>query len=214
MPHPHAHPLTPARPRPRLPRATRPPSPPAARRPPGGQGRAQSLGRPPGALALPHRRPAARDLALRADHSQWQRHGRYHPESNRHPGKMLPALARRAIETYSDPGDLVLDPMCGIGTTLVEAIHLRPPRARRRARAPVGETRARQHPATPATTAPASPRASSKATRRTSPVCSPATPDGRARGRRPDPHLPAVRLPGRGCRQRKPQERTRPDPPR
>jgi modification methylase len=55
--------------------------------------------------------------------SQWQRHGRYMPESNRHPGKMLPALARRAIETYSDPGDLILDPMCGIGTTLVEAIH-------------------------------------------------------------------------------------------
>lgn len=55
--------------------------------------------------------------------SQWQRHGRYLPESNRHPGKMLPALARRAIESYSDPRDLVLDPMCGIGTTLVEAIH-------------------------------------------------------------------------------------------
>jgi modification methylase len=36
---------------------------------------------------------------------------------------MLPALARKAIETYSEPGDLVLDPMCGIGTTLVEAIH-------------------------------------------------------------------------------------------
>jgi DNA modification methylase len=36
---------------------------------------------------------------------------------------MLPALARRAIEAYSEPGDLVLDPMCGIGTTLVEAIH-------------------------------------------------------------------------------------------
>lgn len=33
---------------------------------------------------------------------------------------MLPALARRAIEEYSNPGDLVLDPMCGIGTTLVE----------------------------------------------------------------------------------------------
>ena len=55
--------------------------------------------------------------------SQWQRHGRYLPESNRHPGKMLPALARRAIETYSDPDDLILDPMCGIGTTLVEATH-------------------------------------------------------------------------------------------
>jgi modification methylase len=37
---------------------------------------------------------------------------------------MLPALARRAIKAYSDPGDLVVDPMCGIGTTLVEAIHL------------------------------------------------------------------------------------------
>lgn len=55
--------------------------------------------------------------------SQWQRHGRYLPASNRHPGKMLPALARRAIESYSNPGDLILDPMCGIGTTLVEAIH-------------------------------------------------------------------------------------------
>jgi modification methylase len=56
--------------------------------------------------------------------SQWQRHGRYLPESNRHPAKTLPELARRAIETYSRPGDLVLDPMCGIGTTLVEAAHL------------------------------------------------------------------------------------------
>ena len=37
---------------------------------------------------------------------------------------MLPELARRAITAYSDPGDLVVDPMCGIGTTLVEAIHL------------------------------------------------------------------------------------------
>ena len=56
--------------------------------------------------------------------SQWQRHGRYLSESNRHPGKMLPALARHAISAYSEPGDLVVDPMSGIGTTLVEAIHL------------------------------------------------------------------------------------------
>ena len=55
--------------------------------------------------------------------SQWQRRGRYLPASNRHPAKMLPTLARRAIETYSDPGDVVLDPMCGIGTTVIEAIH-------------------------------------------------------------------------------------------
>lgn len=53
-----------------------------------------------------------------------QRRGRYLPESREHPGRMLPALARRAIETYTAPGDLVIDPMCGIGTTLVEAIHL------------------------------------------------------------------------------------------
>ncbi len=53
-----------------------------------------------------------------------QRRHRYLPESSAHPGKMLPALAREAIRRYSQPGDLVLDPMCGIGTTLVEAIHL------------------------------------------------------------------------------------------
>jgi DNA modification methylase len=53
-----------------------------------------------------------------------QRRGRYLPASTAHPGKMLPALAREAIGRYSRPGELVLDPMCGIGTTLVEAIHL------------------------------------------------------------------------------------------
>jgi DNA modification methylase len=37
---------------------------------------------------------------------------------------MLPALARQAISSYSNPGELLLDPMCGIGTTLVEATHL------------------------------------------------------------------------------------------
>lgn len=36
---------------------------------------------------------------------------------------MLPALARTVIERYTRPGDLVVDPLCGIGTTLVEAIH-------------------------------------------------------------------------------------------
>lgn len=53
-----------------------------------------------------------------------QRRGRYLPESTAHPGKMLPELARRAITAYTDPGDVVVDPMCGIGTTLVEAAHL------------------------------------------------------------------------------------------
>ena len=53
-----------------------------------------------------------------------QRRGRYLPSSTAHPGKMLPALAREAIGRFTRPGELVLDPMCGIGTTLVEAIHL------------------------------------------------------------------------------------------
>ena len=37
---------------------------------------------------------------------------------------MLPAIAATAIARYTEPGDLVADPMCGIGTTLVEAVHL------------------------------------------------------------------------------------------
>ena len=46
------------------------------------------------------------------------------PPSTAHPAKMLPAIAATAIARYTQPGDLVADPMCGIGTTLVEAIHL------------------------------------------------------------------------------------------
>ena len=53
-----------------------------------------------------------------------QRRGRYLPESTAHPAKMLPAIAATAITRYTEPGDLVADPMCGIGTTLVEAVHL------------------------------------------------------------------------------------------
>ncbi|MBA3736780.1 MAG: site-specific DNA-methyltransferase [Actinobacteria bacterium] len=53
-----------------------------------------------------------------------QRQGRYLPASTAHPAKMLPELARQAIAAYSDVGELVLDPMCGTGTTLVEAVHL------------------------------------------------------------------------------------------
>jgi modification methylase len=56
--------------------------------------------------------------------SRAQRSGRYLPVSGAHPAKMLPAIARTAIEAYTAPGDMVCDPMCGIGTTLVEAVHL------------------------------------------------------------------------------------------
>lgn len=53
----------------------------------------------------------------------WQRRGRYFPATTAHPAKMLPALAATAITSYTTPGELVLDPMCGIGTSLVEAVH-------------------------------------------------------------------------------------------
>ncbi|OXR45177.1 Modification methylase DpnIIB [Nocardia cerradoensis] len=50
--------------------------------------------------------------------------GRYHPDSVKHPAKMLPAIVAHAVQAYTRPGDLVLDPMCGIGTTLIESLHL------------------------------------------------------------------------------------------
>src|SRR5580700_4120979 len=53
--------------------------------------------------------------------AQWQRAGRYLPDCTRHPGKMLPELARRIVTEYSDPGALVVDPLAGIGTTVAEA---------------------------------------------------------------------------------------------
>jgi hypothetical protein len=37
---------------------------------------------------------------------------------------MLPTVAQHAISTYTAPGDLVIDPLAGVGTTLVEATHL------------------------------------------------------------------------------------------
>jgi hypothetical protein len=42
----------------------------------------------------------------------------------RYPARFSPRLARAAIEIFTEPGDVVLDPFCGGGTTLVEAISL------------------------------------------------------------------------------------------
>ena len=56
--------------------------------------------------------------------SRHQRAGRYTKESIAHPAKMLPSIANHAIATYTQPGQVVLDPMCGIGTTISEAARL------------------------------------------------------------------------------------------
>jgi modification methylase len=78
--------------------------------------------------ARPRPRPApALELSVWATAQQdarTQRRGRYLPASTAHPAKMLSAIAATAITRYTQPGDLVADPMCGIGTTLVEAIQL------------------------------------------------------------------------------------------
>jgi len=37
------------------------------------------------------------------------------------PGKFIPQIPRYMIQRFSNPGDVVLDPFCGSGTTLVEA---------------------------------------------------------------------------------------------
>jgi modification methylase len=88
---------------------------------------------------MPHRPPAGPDAVVQGSETLrelpmtvWptaqqvaatQRRGRYIPESTAHPAKMLPAIARHVITTFTAPGDLVADPMCGMGTTLVEAVH-------------------------------------------------------------------------------------------
>jgi DNA modification methylase len=42
----------------------------------------------------------------------------------RYPARFSPIFAREAIKTFTMPGDFVLDPFCGGGTTLVEALSL------------------------------------------------------------------------------------------
>ncbi|MCC3762635.1 hypothetical protein K3N28_06065 [Glycomyces sp. TRM65418] len=41
---------------------------------------------------------------------------------NAHPAKMWPHIATTAIARYSKAGDTILDPMCGVGTSVIEAI--------------------------------------------------------------------------------------------
>lgn len=74
--------------------------------------------------AARHRVRPASVLCTAQSPSRSQRAGRYLPETIAHPGRMLPAIARHIIEAYTEPHELVFDPMCGIGTTMIEAMHL------------------------------------------------------------------------------------------
>jgi len=46
----------------------------------------------------------------------------YHPDTIEHMARTKPWIMRRIIETYTNKWEWVLDPMCGVGTTLVEAL--------------------------------------------------------------------------------------------
>ncbi|MFA5261208.1 MAG: DNA methyltransferase [Candidatus Omnitrophota bacterium] len=47
--------------------------------------------------------------------------GTWATHNNKYRGNFAPQLARNVIETYSQPGEVILDPMAGGGTTLIEA---------------------------------------------------------------------------------------------
>ena len=53
-----------------------------------------------------------------------QREWFYCKESMSHPAKMPTYLAQAIILTYTQKGDFILDPMTGIGTTVIEAVKL------------------------------------------------------------------------------------------
>ena len=50
----------------------------------------------------------------------------YTSESVQHPAKMDISLTRWILENYCEDGDIVLDPMCGIATTLIEGMRMFP----------------------------------------------------------------------------------------
>ena len=68
------------------------------------------------------------DFSDRQSDLDWSFSGFSRPQTNafshnyhRYPAKFIPQIVRRLIEQYTSPGDLVVDPFGGCGTTLVEA---------------------------------------------------------------------------------------------
>ena len=61
-----------------------------------------------------------KDEFLRAIHDRSKVSGLTH-DFYRHPARYSPAFARTAIKMFTNPGELILDPFMGGGTTLVEA---------------------------------------------------------------------------------------------
>lgn len=53
-----------------------------------------------------------------------QRDDWYSHSAGAHPAKTWPQTARHAVAAFSKPGQVVVDPMCGIGTVVIEAARL------------------------------------------------------------------------------------------
>jgi hypothetical protein len=53
-----------------------------------------------------------------------QRVSQFPHDIYRYPARFSPGFAREAIDVFTRSGDLVIDPFCGGGTTLVEALSL------------------------------------------------------------------------------------------
>lgn len=56
------------------------------------------------------------------DHIDWVRDGKDIPKI--HPTQKPISVLKKLIETFTDPGDVVIDPCCGSGTTLRAAMEL------------------------------------------------------------------------------------------
>lgn len=67
-----------------------------------------------------------RDLQERVSALDWEQGDadtRYLTHSvHRYSGKFIPQIARQAIDLLTKPGELILDPYCGSGTTLLESL--------------------------------------------------------------------------------------------
>ena len=66
--------------------------------------------------------PDSREISLKDTLDAYKEAPRHPIHSfHRYFGKLIPGIPRFAIETFSRPGAVVLDPFCGSGTTLVES---------------------------------------------------------------------------------------------
>ncbi|MGB9728685.1 MAG: DNA methyltransferase [Thermoprotei archaeon] len=68
-------------------------------------------------LGIPEREEENEDWTFAGEDTKYLTHG-FHP----YPARMMPLIAKKVIERFTTNDDVILDPFCGSGTVLVEAI--------------------------------------------------------------------------------------------